>query len=905
MPLAVGTRLGAYEIRSVLGAGGMGEVYRAHDPKLNRDIALKVLPELFAVDLDRVARFKREAQVLASLNHPHIAAIYGFEETNGVQALALELIEGPTLADRIAQGPIPVDEALPIARQISAALEAAHERGIIHRDLKPANIKLRPDGTVKVLDFGLAKALEPVAPVGGDATASPTITSPAMTQMGLILGTAAYMSPEQAKGRPTDKRSDVWSFGAVLHEMLSGQRTFKGDDIADTLAAVLRHDVDWAVLPAATPASVRYLLARCLERDVTRRLRDIGEARIQLDELMSGSVEQPASSHLTRRSIARRVGPAAIAALASSALTVALVLSVFRERAAHNPPLVSRFEIVPPPGQALGNLDFVRAIAVSPDGRFIVSVVRPERRQLAVRAINGLDVHLLTGTDSAEQPFVSPDSQWIGFFSSGSLKKVPASGGAAITIGPTSVTRGASWGDDGSIVFATFAGELMSVPAGGGEPTVLTRPDPSKSGARHWYPSTLPGGRGILFTITTPDGAESAQVAVLDLKTKQQKPLIRGGSQAEYIPSGHLVYAAANTLRAVRFDLERLQVLSDPVTVVDDVAMTIGGGAQYAFSRTGTLVYVPSRPQMARSLVWVDRKGQEAPIPAPARAYIEPRLSPNGGRIAVAIADQDNDIWLWDVTRGGPLTQLTIDPSLDQHPIWTVDGQRIVFASLRAGALNLWAQAADGTGAVERLSTGPDAQWPAFVLPDGTGIIGTEISPHTAGDIVWFKRAANQSAQGTSAGSAPLLVERLVHTKAIEHSPDASPDGRYIAYESEGGIYVRPFPRVTDGSWQVSTAGGSRPLWARNGRELFYLDRENKLTAVPVQTSGRALVYGSPVRVLDTAYARALGNSRPYDVSPNGQRFLMIKEDLTAAKPAALTVVLNWHEELKRLVPAR
>ena len=453
-------------------------------------------------------------------------------------------------------------------------------------------------------------------------------------------------------------------------------------------------------------------------------------------------------------------------------------------------------------------------------------------------------------------------------------------------------------------MFATFAGELMSVPAAGGEPTVLTRPDPSKSERRHWYPSMLPGGRGILFTITAPDRVESAQVAVLDLKTKQQKTLIRDGSQAEYIPSGHLVYAAANTLRAVRFDLERLQVLSDPVTVVDDVAMTILRTAHYAFSRTGTFVYVPSRPQK-RSLVWVDRKGQEAPILAPARAYIEPRVSPNGRRIAVAIADLDNDIWLWDLTRGGPLTQLTIDPSLDQHPIWTVDGERIVFASTRAGALNLWVQAADGTGAAERLTTGPDSQWPAFVLRDGTGIIGTEISPHTAGDIVWFKRPATQSAQGTSLGSDPLLVDRLVDTRAIEHAPDVSPDGRYIAYESQGGIYVRPFPRVTDGLWHVSTDGGSRPLWARNGQELFYLDRENKLTAVPVQTSGPALVHGSPRRVLDTAYARRLGNSRPYDVSPDGQRFLMIKEDLVAAKPAGLMVVLNWHEELKRLLPAR
>ena len=522
-------------------------------------------------------------------------------------------------------------------------------------------------------------------------------------------------APEQAKGKPADTRADIWAFGCVLFEMLAGTRAFHGDDVTETVVSVLSKEADWQRLPTEASAA-RPLIARCLIKNPKQRLQAIGEARIQLDELMSGSVEQPASSHLTRRSIARRVAPLAIAALASSALTGALVLSVFTERAPQNPPLVSRFEIVLPPGQALGDLDYVRAIAVSPDGRFIVSVVRPERPQLAVRAIDGLDVRLLTGTDSADQPFFSPDSQWVGFHSGGNLKRVPVSGGVAIPIYSTSGKsgvgwggiRGASWGDDGSIVFATFAGELMSVPARGGEAAVLTRPDPSKSQARHWYPSILPGGRGILFTITAPDGAASAQVAVLDLKTKQQKMLIRGGSHAEYIPSGHLVYAAANTLRAVRFDLERLQVLSDPVTVVDDVSM-IRGAAQYAFSRTGTLVYVPSRPQMARSLVWVDRKGQEAPIPAPARAYIEPRLSPDGSRIAVAIADQDNDIWLWDLTRGGPLTRLTIDPSLDQHPIWTVDGQRIVFASLRGGAQNLWVQAADGTGAAERLTTGPDS----------------------------------------------------------------------------------------------------------------------------------------------------------------------------------------------------
>ena len=537
--LTAGTRLGQYEILSPLGAGGMGEVYRARDTKLGRDVALKILPELFASDPDRLARFTREAQTLAALNHPNIAHIHGLEESGGVRALVMELVEGEDLAQRLVRGPIPLDEALPIARQIAEALEAAHERGIIHRDLKPANIKVRDDGTVKVLDFGLAKALagDDVGSTSGAAARPTPDVDLARDDRGRRDSRHRRLHDSGAgegdARRQAQRRLGVWQ-RAVRNA--DGQRAFAGQDVADTLAAVLRHDVDWAVLPAATPASVRYLLARCLERDVTRRLRDIGEARIQLEELMSGSVEQPASSHVTKRSIARRVAPAAIAALASSALTAALVLWVFTERAVQNPPLVSRFEIVPPPGLALGNLDFARAIAVSPNGRFIVFVANPERRQLAVRAIDGLDVRPLTGIDSANQPFFSPNSQWIGFHSSDGLKKVPVLGGVAIPICPTiGISRGASWGEDDSIVFASFAGELMSVPAGGGEPTVLTRPDPSKSERRHWYPSILPGGRGILFTITPSDVTESAQVAVLDLKTKRQQPLIREGSHAQSV----------------------------------------------------------------------------------------------------------------------------------------------------------------------------------------------------------------------------------------------------------------------------------------------------------------------------------------------------------------------------------
>jgi serine/threonine-protein kinase len=894
MRLQPQSRLGVYEIVAPLGAGGMGEVYRARDVTLNRDVALKVLPESFANDSDRLARFKREAHVLAALNHPNIAAIYGFEEADGTQAIVLELVEGQTLADRLLSGPVSMDEALPIARQIAEGLEAAHEVGIVHRDLKPGNIKLRPDGTVKVLDFGLAKAVEASDAAPGPWMDSPTITTPAMTERGMILGTAAYMSPEQAKGRPVDRRTDVWAFGAVLYEMLTGNRAFLGNDVPDTLAAILSKEPDWQQLPAEASA-LRQLLLRCLKKDRKQRLQAIGDARIQIDEVMTGSFEPATGSHAPSRSMVRRAAPAALAALVASLLTGALTLWVRPERPAPNPPPVSRFEILPPPEQTLGLSDFVRIVDISPNGRYIASA--SSERDLAVRAIDGLDIRLLGGTEPANQPVFSPDSQWIGFFSGGTFRRVPTAGGAAITICQSGAARGASWDDDGSIVFATVSGEVQRISARDCTPTVLTKPDAPAGEVRHWYPSVLPGRRGILFTIMPPEQAESGRIAVLDLKTQQQKTLIHGGSQAKYVETGHLVYAAANSLRAVRFDLERLEVLSDPVTVVENLAVTRGGAAQYAFSRTGTLVYAEPRTQ-ARLLVWVDRKGRESPIPAPPRAYIEPRLSPDGTRLAIAAADQEHDVWIWDLKRGGALTRLTYDPNRDQHPIWSADGRRIVFASLRSGAYNLYAQAADGTGSVERLTDGPDRQIPAFVLADGSGIIGTEITTH--GDVVWFKR--------TSPGSSPLRVERLIHTNAIEYSPDVSPDGRFMAYQSlESGrseIYVRPFPRVNDGKWQVSTRGGARPRWARGGRELFYLDEANKITAVPVQTTERAFVHGTAVTVLDTAYAPPFENTQPYDVSADGQRFVMIKEGATAAAVrTGVTVVLNWFEELKTKVP--
>ncbi len=918
MGLTPGTRLGVYEVTARLGAGGMGEVYRARDTTLHRDVALKVVSAEFAADRERLARFEREAQVLASLNHPHIAAIYGLEQANGTRAIVMELVDGPTLADRIAQGALPLEDTLPIARQIAEALEAAHEQGIVHRDLKPANIKVREDGTVKVLDFGLAKALDPAPGSGATAALanSPTITSPAaMTGIGVILGTAAYMSPEQARGKLVDARSDIWAFGCVVFEMLTAQRAFQGDDVTDTIVAVVSKEPEWAALPAAA-APVRPLLGRCLRKNPRQRLQAIGDARIQIDDLTNGTSD---TTRAPEGAASGRFRPVSIAALAGAAAIAALATWGLTRPAPPAPLLPSRFEIVPPRLQSLSPSSD-RDIAISPDGRYIVYRGGPGgtgQAQLVIRAVDRLEARTFPGITTARQPFFSPDSQWVAFFDGPALKKVSIAGGAPITICQVQgQSRGASWGDDNSIVFGTTdtATGLFRVSASGGELAELTTPDPAKGEPDHWYPSVLPGGRGVLFTITARNAASRAQVAVLDPKTGQHKTLTRG-SQAEFVQGGHLLYVASETLHAVRFDLERLEVLGDPVPLVDGVWTAGGGAANYGVSRLGTLVYVPAGTQAPRSLVWVDRKGKETPISAPARVYNEPRLSPDGTRVALTTLDQENDIYVWDLAREG-LTRLTFGPSLEAHAVWTSDGQRIVYSSTRTGAAgvsNLFAQAADGSGAIERLTTGQNFQRPSFIAPDGMDIVGYEQSPTTAGDIVRFPlgNPASRAVSGPDSDSSSTQVEALIRTVFTESNPAISPDGRYLAYQSnESGpfeIYVRPFPKVNDGRWQVSTAGGTSPLWARDGRELFYLDLANALTAAPVHTSGAGFIARNPARVLDGAYAEAQGYERPYDVSPDGRRFLMIKELAGGqdAKPAGLVVVLNWFDELRQRLPVQ
>jgi Tol biopolymer transport system component len=906
MPLGPGARLGPYEIVSAIGAGGMGEVYRATDTSLGRQVAIKVLPHAFAQDAERLARFEREAKTLAALNHPHIAQIYGLEKSSGVQALVMELVEGEDLSRRIARGAIPIDEALPIARQICEALEAAHEQGIIHRDLKPANIKITPDGVVKVLDFGLAKLTESAgsgqpAAASAQLSMSPTITSPAMmTGAGMILGTAAYMSPEQAKGKPADKRSDIWAFGCVLYEMLAGTRPFDGDDVTDVMVAVLSKEPDWNALPASVPASIRALLRRCLEKDRRKRVAGIAAALFALDEHASLNGFMAASAApLPRRPLWRRV-----AALTAGALVVAVVAGAsvwFATRPA--PPRVSRLTIASSGAAALSIDGFDRDLAIMPDGSRVVYVGN-RSTQLFVRALGALEpVAVFTGTPRG--PFVSPDGQWIGFVDTNNvLKKVAVTGGPAVTMATLDGNpRGATWGPDDTIIIATLNGMtgLQRVTMAGGPTTVLTRPDRAQGEVDHLWPELLPNGRAVLFTITAMTGGlDAAQVAVLDLQTGTRKVLVRGGSHAHYVPSGHLVYAAAGTLRAVPFDLAQLETRGTPVPVVPDVVTTPQGAADAVVAGDGTLAYVAGGVAgTQRTLVWVDRQGRETPIPAPPRAYVYPRLSPDGTRIALDVRDQDTDIWVWDLGRT-TLTRATFDPALDGYPVWTPDGHRLIFSSERTGVRNLFWQAADGTGAVERLIESPNTQNGSAVSPDGRRLIFIETAK-TGEDVMQVEL------EGTH------RVTPLVQSPFTERNGIVSPDGRWLAYEANDSgrfeIYVRPFPEVNSGHWQVSTGGGTRPLWARSGQELFYVSPTGALMRVGVERASSWMATPPTLLVKEGYFTFPGGNGgRTYDISPDGQRFLMIKEgggtDQTAAPPQII-VVQHWQEELKRLVPSR
>jgi Tol biopolymer transport system component len=880
MRLSAGVKLGAYEILGPLGAGGMGEVYRGRDSKLGREVAIKILPEAFASDPERVARFNREARMLAALNHPGIAAIYGFEQAEGVPFLVMEYVPGETL-----KGPLEVEDAVAIAVQIADALEAAHGKGIIHRDLKPANVKLTPDRKVKVLDFGLAK-INGDDDMEADPSQSPTVTIGA-TRGAVILGTAAYMSPEQARGQPVDRRSDIWAYGCVLYELLTGLQAFQGKTISDTLAAVLRAEPDWSAVPANVPERVRYLLNRCLSKDLKLRLHDIGEARVLIGEaaaLDAAAAPQRPDHRFTWL-------PWAAAGLMTLAAAAAL-WALWQARQTAHP--VIRAPLNLPPGDRLVLPGVQPAVALSPDGtRLVYSGFRGPLRQLFLRRMDLLDGVPISGTEDGDGPFFSPDGEWVGYFAGGKLKKTLVRGGAPVILAEAASPRGASWGEDDNIAFApssAVGGGLMRVSANGGIPQTLTTSDRQDV---HRWPQILPGGKGILLTISKMGSPDDGRIAVLRLDTRELRIVVEGGSDGRYIPTGHLVYARSGGLVAVPFDVERLQVTGRQVPIMEGVMTNSLGAAHFTFSSTGSLIYVPGGLMTSpKAVLWVDRKGGVTEVTrTDAHAYW-PRVSPDGRRIAISTVEGSNvDVWVNEPARNG-VTRLTFAPGLDAFPVWTHDGRRLIFTSTRSGALNLYWRAADGSGAEERLTDSPNSQLPSDVSPDGKWLAFYEHSSATGADI-WV---------------LPLEGERrpkaFLQTSAWEGEARFSPDGRWLAYVSldtgRAEVWVQAFPDgASKGKWLVSSGGGREPVWSPNGQELFYRNGD-RVMAVEV-TTGTSFVAGKPRVLFEGQYFGSPGFLN-FDVAPDGQRFLMLKEPASERALAHFNLVVNWFEELKQRV---
>ncbi|MBS1855913.1 MAG: serine/threonine-protein kinase [Acidobacteria bacterium] len=878
-----------YRIVSKLGEGGMGAVYRATDTKLNRDVAIKVLPDSFTDDPDRLARFTREAQVLASLNHPNIAAIYGVED----RALILELVEGPTLAERIAHGPIPVEESLVIAREMAEALEYAHDRGIVHRDLKPANVKLTQEGQAKVLDFGLAKALSTDL-AAGDPASSPTLTMRA-TAAGLILGTASYMSPEQAKGKPADRRTDIWAFGVLLVEMLTGRAMYTGETISETLASVIKDQPDLSGLPSETPLSIRHLLKRCLDKDPRRRLQAIGEARVALENAAAEGPPAAAGATAAAAQPARRGAPWWLAA---SAVAIALALAGLLWRATRpvDYPLERFSADLGPEATAGARI----TAALSPDGTQIAYPVRTRTgTALGIRLLSVSKPTILMGTEGAFDQFFSPDGQWIGFFDGGSLKKVSVQGGATITLCPaTVVSRGASWGRDGLIYVTLDATHLSRLPAAGGKPETLT--DPEKRGDRSdRWPQVLPGGEHILVTVGTSAGDfDDASIGVYSLRTKRMKIVQRGGYYGRYMPSGHLTFVHQGALLAVPFDLKRLETRGTPAPVLEDVAAnTTAGGGQYDFSSNGTFVYLSGTAAESSPMLWMNKSGATQPLlAAQAGRVLGPRLSPDGKLVAYTMG---GDLYIYDPARGAT-SRLTVGRAGATWPVWCPDGKHIAYTALGRGIT--WARA-DGSGK------------PTVVYGSQTDPVITSISPdgkvlafHDSGrgrDIFTLRMNLANPDEPTAGKPEPFLASPGDDVEAA-----FSPDGHWLAYTtSESGVpevFVRPFPKGMEGAGQVqiSVGPGRFPVWSRAAKQIFYLTLDGQITMVPYAVNGRTFSPGKP-ELWSQTRIRLTGNDFPYDLAPDGKRFVVFQasQDSGAQTNLHLVFLLHFFDELKRRMP--
>jgi serine/threonine-protein kinase len=884
-----------YRITSKLGEGGMGEVWRATDTKLSRDVAIKVLPEAFAADPDRLARFTREAQVLASLNHPNIAAIYGVED----RALVMELVDGATLAERIAQGPIPLEEALPIARQIADALEYAHEHGIIHRDLKPANIKITPEGRVKVLDFGLAKALSGET-ASSDPVNSPTLTIGA-TVAGVILGTAAYMSPEQAKGKPADRRSDIWAFGVVLAEMLTGRSLYTGDTISEILASVLKEAPALDTLPDATPPAILRLIRRCLERDTRRRLQAIGEARFLLEE-PAEAVSISAAPHGRTRLWQAAAAVLTVVSLASLAL-------LWRATRPAGQPLV-RFSVDLGPGAVPGS-HFTAVI--SPDGRRIAYLVRKDHATLlATRLLDQAEATVLSGTEDADDAFFSADGQSIGFFAAGKMKKVPAQGGAAATLVQInnaidtsySGIRGASWAEDGNIVACLNVRQLYRFPSAGGAAEPLPFQPESTGHESYRWPQVLPGGENVLISAGRGAGAwNEADIGVLSIKTGAWKPVLHGGSSGRYLSSGHLVYVRDGVVYAVRFDLARLATRGAPIPILEEVAYNSANGAgQFDFASGpgghGTFLFLNGKTSdQSPPLVWLDAAGRQAPLISSLAGALTPRISPDGGRVALTVA---GDIHVYDTARGS-LTRVTFGNGPNSFPVWSADGKRIAFSPGRTG---VWWVRADGSAPPERLMETAQRAMPFSFSPDGK-----YLALHQQGDAgrnIWILPFDTTDPDHPKPGKAELFLQN----PANDFDPAFSPDGRWLAYaSSESGsmqLFVRPFPSSRGaGKWQVSTDGGRFPVWSPVSNTLFYIAQGSRIMAADYTTAGDAFTPGKP-RVWSNTPIGTYGVYSPYDIAPDGKRFAVFATPDKPGEPGAtlhVTFLLNFFDELKRRLP--
>ena len=904
-------RIAHYDVTALLGEGGMGQVWQATDIQLNRQVALKILPDAFAADPERLARFTREAEILASLNHPNIAQIHGIEEAvpsiiagtrsgQAVKALVLELVEGPTLADRVKQGPIPLDEALPIATQLAEALEAAHDAGVIHRDLKPANIKVRADGTVKVLDFGLAKAL-PVEP-HSDPSESPTLTAP-VTEMGAVVGTAAYMSPEQASGKPVDKRADIWAYGVVLYEMLTGSRAFPGDDVLPTLAGVIDREPDWALLPKTLPPALHIYLRRCLQKDPRDRVRDIGDVRLATIGAFdvpapAPAVQGGADGPPVRRLVLGAVGASLVGALAAGGAVWYLL-----GQPDDVPDALNRFGVHLPPAVRVESARNTVPFAISPDGRRVVFVSESRGvSQIYERALEGLDPIPVPGASSdgtIGSLILSPDGEWVAYIDETDriFKRVRLTGGPPVPISVTGTTsgglRGASWGSGGTVVFATnLAPGLMQVPETGGEPEPLTAPP---EGEVHWDPHFLPDGRALLFTVERP--GSPGQVAVLDLESGETQLLLEG-SGPQFAASGHLLFAREGAVWAVAFDKDRVEVVGNAIPVPEQVFVA-NSLPHLSMSDDGTLVYVTDQAQRVMSLAWVDREGREEPISGmrPDR-YRQVRVSPDGTRLATG---GTGDIWVYDVDRE-TFTLLTTDSAGARAPIWTVDGERVVFESGRDGQRQVLSVPADGSGQPEQLlagDTGVTVLFPEGWTPDGSTLLLTELS-YDSGDRGLDIVALDET------GAASVLIG----TDAGEGAATVSPDGRWLAYHSDVSgrweVYVQRFPDLGDRR-TISVNGGLSPRWSRDGRTLFFGSLDGlEIFAIAVD-SDAAVPWGTAERVFLGSYLPSRNDARSFDVAPDG-RLVMIKPSTETSDPAAaatpdFVVVQNWVEELKRLVP--